>query len=165
MSLTPKQIRFVEQYLVTENGTQAAINAGYGKSSAHVTAHRLLKNDKVRQEIEVKRQVLTIRYTDIKDKLIEELSEVAFSDMRDFASWNEGKITLFASDVLNKKSKVIQTLRETHNQYGSSVQIRMHDKLKAIELLMRHLGMLSDDASKDQKLEINVNYKKPEKND
>lgn len=42
--MTPRQARFVDEYLVDANGTQAAIRAGYGPAGARVAAHRLLTN-------------------------------------------------------------------------------------------------------------------------
>ena len=50
-SLTDKQQRFTEEYVVDFNGTQAAIRAGYAENSAHVAASRLLSNDKVQQVV------------------------------------------------------------------------------------------------------------------
>jgi phage terminase small subunit len=50
-SLTPKQARFVEEYLIDCNGTAAAIRAGYARVGAHVTASRLLRNTKVDEAI------------------------------------------------------------------------------------------------------------------
>ncbi len=45
--LTPKQQRFVSEYLIDLNATQAAIRAGYAKSGASVEGTRLLANAKV----------------------------------------------------------------------------------------------------------------------
>lgn len=49
--LTPKQERFVSEYLIDLNATQAAIRAGYSPRSAEVEGHRLLRNAKVAQLI------------------------------------------------------------------------------------------------------------------
>lgn len=46
-TLTDKQRRFVEEYLIDYNGTRAAKTAGYAESSAHVTASQLLTNPKI----------------------------------------------------------------------------------------------------------------------
>ena len=43
MGLTPKQARFVEEYLVDLNATQAAIRAGYSNKTAYSQGQRLLK--------------------------------------------------------------------------------------------------------------------------
>lgn len=46
--LTDKQRAFVREYLADNNGTQAAIRAGYSPNGAEVQAHRLLSNAKIR---------------------------------------------------------------------------------------------------------------------
>lgn len=51
-TLSPKQQRFVEEYLVDCNGARAALAAGYGPAGARVAAHRLLTNANVRAAIE-----------------------------------------------------------------------------------------------------------------
>ncbi|WP_093231797.1 terminase small subunit [Thermoflavimicrobium dichotomicum] len=50
--LTPKQQRFVEEYLIDLNATQAAIRAGYSKKTAEAIASRLLRNVKVQTAIQ-----------------------------------------------------------------------------------------------------------------
>lgn len=73
--LTPKQRRFVEEYLVDANGTQAAIRAGYGVASARVTAHRLLTNAAVSEAIGTRqhadRQRLGMEREDVLKGLLE----------------------------------------------------------------------------------------------
>ena len=54
--MTAKQARFVDEYLVDANGTQAAIRAGYGAAGARVAAHRLLTNVAISSAIEVRGQ-------------------------------------------------------------------------------------------------------------
>jgi len=50
--MTPKQRRFIDEYLIDGNATQAAIRAGYaGGKAAEVTGHRLLCNAKIASEI------------------------------------------------------------------------------------------------------------------
>ena len=57
--LTPKQQRFVEEYLVDLNATQAAIRAGYSKKTAEFQASRLLRNVKVQKAISKAREALS----------------------------------------------------------------------------------------------------------
>ena len=54
--LTAKQERFVEEYLIDLNATQAAIRAGYSAKAAHVTGSRLLTNAKVAAAIAAAKQ-------------------------------------------------------------------------------------------------------------
>ena len=50
--LTPRQARFVKEYLVDLNGTQAAIRAGYSSRTANEQAARLLANISVKAAVE-----------------------------------------------------------------------------------------------------------------
>lgn len=50
--LKPKQRKFVAEYLKDQNGTQAAIRAGYAKNSAQQQASDLLLNPLIRQAID-----------------------------------------------------------------------------------------------------------------
>jgi len=49
--LTNKQQRFIEEYCVDCNATQAAIRAGYAESGAHVNGHRLLRNGAINDDL------------------------------------------------------------------------------------------------------------------
>ena len=53
-TLTPKQARFVREYLKGHNGKWAAIRAGYAPHTAEITASKLLRLSKVRQLVESK---------------------------------------------------------------------------------------------------------------
>lgn len=53
--LTAKQARFVNEYIRTLNVTQSAVKAGYSSNSAHVTGNRLLRNEKVKDYIQSKK--------------------------------------------------------------------------------------------------------------
>ena len=75
-TLTPKQARFVDEYLVDGNGARAAIAAGYGLAGARVRAHRLTKdNVAVRAEIRERQgaetQRLQIQRRDVLAGLLE----------------------------------------------------------------------------------------------
>jgi phage terminase small subunit len=57
-ALTPKQARFVDEYLVDMNATQAAIRAGYSAKTANPAAARLLVNVSISEEIQSRRNKL-----------------------------------------------------------------------------------------------------------
>lgn len=52
MALTPRQRRFVTEYLVDHNGAQAAIRAGYAESGARQEATRLLAKADIRAAVD-----------------------------------------------------------------------------------------------------------------
>lgn len=74
-SLTTRRARFIEEYLLDGNGTQAAIRAGYGTAGARVTAHRLLTNAAISSAIETRQradaQRLGVERQDVLKGLLE----------------------------------------------------------------------------------------------
>jgi phage terminase small subunit len=71
--LTPKQIRFVEEYLVDLNAKQAAIRAGYSAHSAESQSCKLLALAKVSQEIKVRQDALSQSFKVTREDLVKDL--------------------------------------------------------------------------------------------
>ncbi len=76
MPLTDKKRKFTEQYALTKNATQAAIRAGYGAKSAHVTGCRLLKDPNVSSYLAEITAVAETRAAKETDGAIASLAEV-----------------------------------------------------------------------------------------
>ena len=70
MSLTPRQARFVDEYLVDLNGTQAAIRAGYARSGARTEAARALANPNIRTIIQEKQAETALRLEVTRETVI-----------------------------------------------------------------------------------------------
>ena len=68
--MTAKQARFVDEYLVDANGTQAAIRAGYGAAGARVAAHRLLTNVAISSAIEARQRVDATRLSVDRNRVL-----------------------------------------------------------------------------------------------
>ena len=77
MCLTPKQARFVEEYLVDLNATQAAIRAGYSAKTAEVQGSRLLGNVKVAAAIREAQEARSERTGITQDEVIQGLKKEA----------------------------------------------------------------------------------------
>jgi phage terminase small subunit len=172
MALTPKQQRFCDEYLIDLNATQAAIRAGYSPKTAEQTASRLLRNVKV-QEYIAKRQKELSRSTEItQERVIKELALIAFSNNADYAHVVEKKMKAEVGgalvDVLDEDGKPVMyrtvepvlTEELTEEQKRAlavikkgreGLEVKSCDKVKALELLGKHLGIFTD------KIEANVN--------
>ena len=83
--LTEKQKRFVAEYLVDLNATQAAIRAGYSPKTANRIGSQNLSKVDVQAEIEKRRATLRNKLEITQEKVIEELAAVAFANGADFA--------------------------------------------------------------------------------
>lgn len=73
--LTPKQRRFVEEYLIDLNATQAAIRAGYSAKTAEVQGCRLLRNAQVRALVEAGQVKARERCEVTRDTIAKQLDE------------------------------------------------------------------------------------------
>lgn len=149
MALTAKQEQFCNEYLIDLNGTQAAIRAGYAKKYADIQAVQLLKNTKVSayiKELQQKRQ----KRTDITaDRVIKELAKIAFINADNFYN-DDGTLKLLSeldSDTRGAlRSYSIKTINLGDGLTEEVPVHSAHDKLKALEMLAKHLGILEKQA-------------------
>lgn len=85
MGLTEKQKRFVQEYLVDLNATQAAIRAGYSQKTAQEQSSRLLSNVMVQKNIQQAMQRRSQRTGVAQDEVLKKLGQIAFSEEEDVA--------------------------------------------------------------------------------
>ena len=81
--LTPKQQRFVEEYLVDLNGKQAAIRCGYKPSRAERTACELLADRKVSEAVHIMKSQRSSRTEITADWVLKTLAEEKRADLAD----------------------------------------------------------------------------------
>ena len=82
-ALTPRQQRFVSEYLQDLNATQAAIRAGYSEKTADSAGPRLLGNVRVRVAIEAGKAAIAERAEIDQDWVVERLKEVRDASMKE----------------------------------------------------------------------------------
>ncbi len=84
MKLPPMQDRFVDEWLIDFNGTQAAIRAGYSERSARSIAGRLLTKDNIQREISRRQKDLQRRTEVTQERVVKELARIAFANIADY---------------------------------------------------------------------------------
>lgn len=151
--LTEKQQRFVDEYLIDLNATQAAIRAGYSAKTAQEQSSRLLSNVMVQQAISEKMAERSKRTGINQDRIVTELARIAFVKMTDLVD-SHGRIKEGATD---DDLACIESIKykSSESDLGSSIEreVKISSKLKALELLGKHLGMWND--------KLNVNITQP----
>ncbi len=150
--LTEKQRRFVDEYLIDLNATQAAIRAGYSVKTADKQGYQLLEKTRVAEAISEKMAERSRRTGVNQDRVVMELAKIAFVNAADVIDSDDATIKAGATAddtaaIQSVKVKVIPTKEGE----GVEREIRLNDKLKALELLGKHLGMWND------KLDVNLN--------
>jgi phage terminase small subunit len=84
MTLRPKQARFVEEYLIDRNATQAAIRAGYSAKTAAVIGYENLTKPPVAAAIATARSKQSERTALTADMVVRELAKIGFANMGDY---------------------------------------------------------------------------------
>lgn len=147
--LTPKQQRFVEEYLIDLNATQAAIRAGYSKKTADVQGPRLLGNVGVAaaiSEAKAKREQRTQIDADWVLKRLELESDADLADLYD----DSGALKPVKDwPMVWRKGLVagIETTQEFEEVDGRKVpaglvhKVKLSDRIKRLELIGKHVAV------------------------
>jgi phage terminase small subunit len=124
MSLNPKQLRFVDEYLIDLNGTQAAIRAGYSAKTANEQGARLLANVSISAIIKARQQERSERTEITQDMVLNRFWKIATADPR----------------------KLIEYRREACRYcYGLNHAYQWIDEAEYIEYAMHHGDMDAND--------------------
>lgn len=149
--LTVKQQRFINEYLIDLNATQAAIRAGYSVKTANEQGAQNLAKLSIQQAISEKMAERSRRTGVNQDRVVLELAKIAFVKITDVVDL-EGRIR---EDANEDDLACIESMKykESESDTSSSVgrEVKISSKLKALELLGKHLGMWND------KLDVSMN--------
>lgn len=149
-ALPPMQERFCQEYVKDLNATQAAIRAGYSAATADTQGPRLLGNVGVASRVAELQQTVADKAGVTALGLLTELRRVAYADMRSIFD-ADGKllpIKDLSDDVAATLASVeIERRIEGHGEDAEVYhvhKVKRWDKLKAVEMLMKHLNLLVD---------------------
>lgn len=140
--MTKKQKRFVEEYLIDLNATQAAIRAGYSPDTAKSIGSENLTKPDIQARI-AKAMAERSKRTGVNaDRVVMELAKIAFVNAGDVI---DAATATVKPDAARDDTAAIQSVKvKTFGEDGLEREIKMADKLKALELLGKHLGMFKD---------------------
>ncbi|MGO4519247.1 terminase small subunit [Dyella sp. 2RAF44] len=136
--LTAKQSCFVDEYLVDLNATQAAVRAGYSPHSADKIGSQLLGKTGVQTAIHARQSELRERVHIQQEQVLLALAAIAFADIADYVEEDEAGSRL---RPLSSLSPVKRSALAEAKQHKNGFRLRLHSKLKALDLLAKHLGM------------------------
>jgi hypothetical protein len=98
-----------------------------------------------------------------KRAVLEELQELAGSDITSVLSWDdEGEISLRASaDLAPGVRRTLKKVRVTPTTNGNQIEVELHDKMSALRLLAKHHGLLDPGAEQNRPSVIGINMTGP----
>jgi phage terminase small subunit len=146
--LTARQKKFCDEYLIDLNATQAAIRAGYSPNSAGAIGGENLKKPEIRARIDAALAEQSRRTGVTADRVVRELARVAFVNAEDVIDFDTATIKNGSSrdDTAAIASVKVKTIPTTDGE-GIEREIRLADKLKALELLGKRFGMFTDNVN------------------
>ncbi len=145
MSLTPKQERFVQEFVQDYNGAQAAIRSGYSVKGARQQASYLLTKPDIQRALTKQKAAIAERAEITSAMVLHAAAQIAFSDMGDVANWNQFAVMLKDSDEL--PPEIRRTIKKI-KQGTHGVEVEFYDKNRAIQLLANFFGLTQDLAPK-----------------
>ena len=143
--MTQKQKRFIEEYLIDLNATQAAIRAGYSPDTAQQTGSENLSKPVIRAQIDRAMAERSKRTGVNAERVIQELAKIAFVNAAEVI---DPQTATVKEDALPEDTAAIQSVKvKTFGEDGLEREVKMADKLKALELLGKHLGMFQNNVN------------------
>lgn len=148
--ITPKQRRFVDEYLIDLQCYRAAIRAGYSERSAPSIASQLLKNPKIHAAVQDAIEERAKRTRITQDRVLLELFRLATANMAEYIRVQEdGTAVVDLTHMTADQGAAIQEIISDYYIEGTGedavpvkkIRLRLHPRTKALELLGKHLGL------------------------
>jgi len=150
-ALSEKQKRFVAEYLIDLNATQAAIRAGYSAKTAQQQGSRLLSNVVVQEELSRQQSKVAQRLEITKERIVDELAKIGFANMLDYMrAGPDGDPYLDFSGLTRDQAAALSevTVEDFKDGRGEDardvrrVKFKLHDKKGALVDLAKMLGFI-----------------------
>jgi len=153
--LTLKQKRFVQEYLVDLNATQAAIRAGYSKRSSSAIANETLAKPEIKAAIAEAMEKRGKRVGIDQDRTLLEIGRLAFSDVRQLFEGNRLKSVHELDDhtaAAVASVKVVTRPTGVEGEVEYVHEIKLWPKAPALDMAGRHIGLFEKDNSQKRPL-------------
>jgi phage terminase small subunit len=152
MTLSPKHARFVAEYLVDLNATQAAVRAGYSKRTARAQGCELLTHPDIKAAIAAHQAKREKRTEITQDRVLREIASIAFANIADVLEVDaagEVKVKNLKSLRLRDQRAIESVKQVKSERVGPDsglletvrLELKMHSKTTALQMLVKHLGM------------------------
>lgn len=142
--MTKKQKRFVEEYLIDLNATQASIRAGYKPDNAYSIGSENLRKPEIKAAVDKAMAERSKRTGVNQDRIVRELARIGFANIKDVVDLKTGKIREGASE---DDLACIQSIKVKPGEFGVERETKMYDKRSALVDLGKHLGMFTGNSA------------------
>lgn len=161
MALNSRQRKAIENYLAGMTKEDAMLDAGYSESMAKTRRHDVFNHPEVEAEIERRQKIISARSDVSLEWIVEKLKAIASADLGDIIDLETGRVDI---NKLTPELRIAltgynvdeyQEGRGKKSKTVKRIRIQQADKLRALELLIRHLGL----SKEKQVLEVNADQR------
>lgn len=145
--LTAKQQMFVKEYLVDLNATQAAKRAGYSAKRADAIGYELLRKPEIAAAVQEAMNERAKRVEITGDRVLQEIGKLAFANIQDF--YDENGSLKNITDLPRELAVALHSTKINLTEACAVQEVKLHDKIKSLELLGRHLKLWKDVGSEE----------------
>lgn len=150
--LTARQSRFVKEYLISLNASDAARRAGYAPQNVRVVSTNLLKKPHVSAAVAKAQKKVADKLEITAERVLREIALCGFANMDDYTASDGDTLRLDLSKTTREQRAAIAELTEdTTGGTGDGerklvlrTKIKLWDKSRNLELLGRHLKLFTD---------------------
>ncbi len=149
--MTPRQRRFVEEYLIDRSPTHAARRAGYPARWAKTTGWRMLKHPEVRRAVADGQPGRGESAEISAERVRRELALIAFGSIGDYFHWGPDGVVLKDKTMLTPDQQAtVAEITRSQTRTGETIRVKLHDKPAALDKLARHLGIYREPPEPDE---------------
>jgi len=145
--LRPKQHRFVEEYLLDFNATQAALRAGYSAKTARVIGPENLSKPAIQHAIRVALHAQSTRVQLTQEGILEELHILSHSDITHYSVNAHGDVILTPGappQAMRAVASLKKRIVPTEHGLAYETEIRLWNKPASVRMAGEHLGTFRD---------------------
>jgi len=137
--------QFVREYLVDLNAAAAARRCGYPAKAAASRGNKLMARQDVQEAVKQAMAERAARTGVTVDRVVLEYARIAFADARKYFDWGPWGVKVRPAATLDADAAAaVAVLRVGGVRSGRPTHLRLHDKMRALNMLARHLGLSTE---------------------
>ena len=153
LGLTEKRLRFIDEYMIDRNATEAARRAGYSATAAGQKGVECLRVQAIKDEIDRRTKERAKRVDITTDDVLRELKRIAFFDVRKIFDPKTGKFLTnpYEMDEEDARGLVNFDIVVLNKDGDYTVKLNPGNKMKALEMIGKNLKMFTDRVESEEK--------------
>lgn len=157
--LTDKQERFCQEFLIDLNATQSAIRSGYSVKTSYAIGGENLNKPEIQKRLNELRKPLAEKVGITQEMVLNEFAKIGFANIQDYFKEDLSPENLkeLEEDKGRAISSIKRTTFKTDTYSTDTIEFKLHDKIKALENLGKHLGFFEkDNKQKDEAIKAPI---------